>query len=219
MKTAIFVDGAFFLKCFPKVFPGRDSKNPKVVADELYTMCIKHLADKKKEESDLYRIFYYDCPPLLKKVHYPVSKVCFDFAKSETAIFKNNFLEELKRKRKVALRLGRIQDLDGWVLNADVVKSLLRGEREFKDLTDSDFTYGMRQKQIDMKIGVDIASVAYKQQAERIVLIAGDADFVPAAKLARREGIDFILDPMWKAVSPDLFEHIDGLKSYCKKRT
>ena len=40
---------------------------------------------------------------------------------------------------------------------------------------------------------------------------------MPAAKLARREGIDFILDPMWNAISPDLFEHIDGLKTYCKK--
>jgi uncharacterized LabA/DUF88 family protein len=42
---------------------------------------------------------------------------------------------------------------------------------------------------------LDIASVAYKRQADQIVLVAGDADFVPAAKLARREGIDFILDP------------------------
>ena len=40
-----------------------------------------------------------------------------------------------------------------------------------------------------------------------------DADFVPAAKLARREGVQFILDPLWQNVSPDLFEHIDGLRS------
>jgi len=34
---------------------------------------------------------------------------------------------------------------------------------------------------------------------------------VPAAKLARREGIDFILDPLHSPIKPDLFEHIDGL--------
>ncbi len=28
-------------------------------------------------------------------------------------------------------------------------------------------------------------------QIDQIILIAGDSDFVPAAKLARREGIDF----------------------------
>lgn len=50
-----------------------------------------------------------------------------------------------------------------------------------------------------------------QMQASRIVLIAGDADFVPAAKLARREGVDFILDAMHQPISDDLFEHIDGL--------
>ena len=49
------------------------------------------------------------------------------------------------------------------------------------------------------------------------LLISGDSDFVPAAKLARREGIDFVLDPMWSAIRPDLHEHIDGLKSTCPR--
>ena len=43
--------------------------------------------------------------------------------------------------------------------------------------------------------------------------ISGDSDFVPAAKLARREGIDFILDPMQANVEPQLFEHVDGITS------
>ena len=49
------------------------------------------------------------------------------------------------------------------------------------------------------------------------ILIAGDSDFVPAAKLARREGIDFLLDPMWNPIKPHLFEHIDGLHSTFKQ--
>ena len=48
---------------------------------------------------------------------------------------------------------------------------------------------------------------------DKVVLISGDSDFVPAAKLARREGIDFILDPLWQTISPSLYEHIDGLRS------
>ncbi len=51
----------------------------------------------------------------------------------------------------------------------------------------------------------------------QIILIAGDADFIPAAKLARHEGIDFILDPMWHGIAPDLHEHIDGLQSVCPR--
>ena len=57
--------------------------------------------------------------------------------------------------------------------------------------------------------------MAYKKTVNRIILVSGDGDFVPAAKLARREGIDFILDPMWNAINPLLHEHIDGLKSTC----
>lgn len=49
-----------------------------------------------------------------------------------------------------------------------------------------------------------------------MILISGDSDFVPAAKLARREGIDFILDPMGASISPDLSEHIDGIRSNYK---
>ena len=49
------------------------------------------------------------------------------------------------------------------------------------------------------------------------MLITGDSDFVPAAKLARREGIDFIVDAMWASVPADLLEHIDGLRSTCPK--
>ena len=64
---------------------------------------------------------------------------------------------------------------------------------------------------------LDIASLAYKGQINQLVLISGDSDFVPAAKLARREGIDFVLDPMWSTIRPDLHEHIDGLKSVCPR--
>ena len=64
-----------------------------------------------------------------------------------------------------------------------------------------------------MRIGIDIASMAYKKQVTRIILISGDSDFVPAAKLARREGIDFVLDPMGARISDDLSEHVDGIKS------
>lgn len=78
-------------------------------------------------------------------------------------------------------------------------------------LTDDDFSIDVIQKGVDMRIGVDITAVALKKQANRMILIAGDADFVPVAKLARREGIDFILDTMYQEISDDLFEHIDGL--------
>jgi uncharacterized LabA/DUF88 family protein len=66
-----------------------------------------------------------------------------------------------------------------------------------------------------MRIG--ISSLALKRQVDQIVLMAGDADFVPMARLVRREGGDSVFDPMWQPVGGDLHEHIDGLRSVCPK--
>lgn len=44
-------------------------------------------------------------------------------------------------------------------------------------------------------------------------MIVGDSDFVPAAKLARREGIDIILDPLGQKVHAHLHEHTDGVRT------
>lgn len=90
---------------------------------------------------------------------------------------------------------------------------MLKGKKRFEDLNDDDVTLDVRQKGVDMRIGLDIASLTFKKQVNKIILMAGDADFVPAAKLARREGIDFVLDPMWRPIPDDLNEHIDGLRS------
>ncbi len=62
-----------------------------------------------------------------------------------------------------------------------------------------------------MKIGLDIATLAFKEQVDQMILIAGDSDFVPAAKFARKEGVDFILDPMLNNIDSTLHEHIDAL--------
>ena len=94
------------------------------------------------------------------------------------------------------------------------IDQLLKGEITFDQITEHDVYYILRQKGIDMKIGVDITSLALKHFVDKIVLVAGDSDFVPAAKLARREGIDFVLDPMnTMHIENSLYEHIDGLKS------
>ena len=77
----------------------------------------------------------------------------------------------------------------------------------------TDILPSLHQKQVDLKIGVDITSMVLKHQVDSMVLVAGDGDFVPASKLARREGVDFILDPMWAHINPDLQEHVDGIYS------
>ena len=180
-------------------------------------MALDHLASKSEDRRDLHRIFFYDCPPLLKKAHRPVSQKPIDWSKTDTARFRLALHDELRRQRKTALRLGHLSEDSNWVLRPDRLKALRSGALSPMNLADEDFTYETRQKGVDMRIGIDIASLAYKKQVDQIVLVAGDADFVPAAKLARREGIDFILDPMWHGIHPFLHEHVDGLRSTCPR--
>lgn len=166
----------------------------------------------------LYRIFYYDCPPIGKVVYHPLTGKTIDYEKSETYKWSLELFEELKKKRKLALRMGELSDaFAGFILKPDVLKALCSGKRKIDELTEDDFALRFEQKGVDMRIGIDIASVTFKKQANKIILISGDSDFVPAAKLSRREGIDFVLDPMMAQIKPSLFEHIDGLDSPWKK--
>jgi uncharacterized LabA/DUF88 family protein len=200
MTTAVLVDVAFFVRRFRKIWPQSDAFDARFVANTIYETALKHLEQKiagKPVRRDLYRVFAYDCPPILKKEHYPVTKKAIDFAKTPDAVFRLALHQELVKLRKVALRLGRLSDQTSWRLHPQAVKDLLNQKQKIEDITDRDFLYDVKQKGVDIRIGIDICSLTLKRQVDQIVLISGDADFVPAGKLARREGVDFVLDPMW----------------------
>lgn len=208
-KTAILVDGGFYRRKFAKAI----EHSPEEAADALVKYCYRHLHEHYCDH-ELYRIFYYDCRPCGKKIFHPLLNRTVDFSRTPQFDWMNQFLSELTKKRKVALRLGTIDEGSAtYVLTEKATKDIVLKKRSVDELTERDFASSIKQKGVDMKIGMDIASLAYKKQVDQIVLIAGDADFVPAAKLARREGIDFVLDPLGHAIKEDLFEHIDGKRS------
>lgn len=223
-KIAILVDGGYYRKKSMAVF---GDKTPKDRADELYGYCNRHLTEehfKKKIHHELYRIFYYDCPPIDKQVYHPALKRTIDFSRSDTKKWTNDFFKELSNKRKMALRLGELNEKSvHYNLKAEVTKKILNGKLSIDELNESHFTLHLSQKGVDMKIGLDISSLSFKKQVDKIVLIAGDSDFVPAAKTARREGIDFILDPLGANIRDSLALHIDGMRTcdnkYYEKNT
>ena len=99
-------------------------------------------------------------------------------------------------------------------LTAEKVAEAKHLNAKWQNLRNDDVSLDLRQKGVDMRIGLDIAALSLKKFVNTIILVSGDSDFVPAAKLARREGIQFILDPMWQPRRVDaLLEHIDGLQS------
>lgn len=210
IKTAILVDGGFYRK---RAYSLWGPKSPEERAKELNDYCYKHLQDRY-ENRYLYRVFYYDCAPSGKNVYNPITKRNVSLRGTDEYIWMNSFLDELKHHRKFALRMGRLSESQiSYSLKAEPTKKLLSGALSIDSIVESDLELNLEQKGVDMRIGVDISSLAFKKQVDQIILISGDSDFVPAAKQARREGIDFILDPMRAKIKEDLFEHIDGIRT------
>ena len=211
--TAILVDGAFYQKQAKQLF---GKKSPKDRAEELFQYCMRHI--RAVDNTHLYRIFYYDCPPSDRVFYHPLTKKNINLGKSELFKWATDFHKELKKKRKLAFRKGEVlESQNGYMLKKEALKQICSGKMKVEELTENDFYLDITQKGVDMRLGIDIASLANKGAVNQIVLIAGDSDFVPAAKYARREGIDFVLDPMWHPISDSLYEHIDGLKECVNK--
>lgn len=164
------------------------------------------------EQIELYRIFFYDCPPLTKRMHLPVSGRSLYLGGLPDAQLRLDFHAALYGTRKLALRLGRLNEsFSGWRAKQDAVRRWIAAPAHFQPI-DDDFEIDVMQKGVDMRLGLDIASMAFKKQINRIVLIAADADFVPAVKLARREGIDTVLDTIGAHAAADLMQHVDGTR-------
>ena len=248
--VAILIDGGFFLRRLPAIVGKSKCVTPEEVILWINRMCKGHIknltGDDKRWRDHIYRIFYYDARPYDGKSHHPMLNRSIDFSKSDTARFRLELFDALKKQRKVALRLGKVTREGDWTLPNQRMKKLFATQSWFAALSITDANepliltpeqheaavrmkniwmviqanevfLPLKQKGVDMRIGLDIASIALKKQADTVVLVAGDSDFVPAAKLARREGMEIILDPLWQQVHDDLFEHIDGLYSGLRK--
>ena len=227
MATAILVDGEFFLRRFEHSFPKLDRSDARQVVYGLRVLVHWHLILKfdpstvqerlkknynAEETDDLYRIFFYDCEPLQKRMHTPLGKVSMDFGKTPSAMFRIALHSEIQKLRKVALRLGRLNETTRWKLSIEATERLIQNPDSFV-ATDDDFKIDTVQKGVDMRLGLDVASLAFKKQVNQIVIVSADADFVPAAKLARREGIDVVLDRMGaQNAAIDLIQHVDGVR-------
>ena len=158
-RVAILVDGGFYRKRSKDLSGNTSAKD---AAEALVKYCHKHLLDGDQ----LYRIFYYDCPPISKKMYHPFLKEDVDFSKTPLRAWFDAFIGELTKKRKVALRLGRLSEENAsYILSGATIKKLCDGELLFEDLTEKHFILDVRQKGVDMKIGVDIASLAYKSRS------------------------------------------------------
>jgi uncharacterized LabA/DUF88 family protein len=111
---------------------------------------------------------------------------------------------------RVAFRSGSLS-LDGWNIPHRRIRSLIQRIQQGQNLSAQDVVPNLRQKKVDIKIGLDMASLASKRIVEKIVLITSDSDFVPAMKTARKEGVMIYLLHFGHQVKEELKEHCDGI--------
>lgn len=260
-QIAILIDGGFFLKRIQRLLREDEIDTPEKIARCVRKVCFNHVmrlkgGSGKLWQQHMYRSFFYDANPYDGKAHHPVDNKSIDFSKSDVAQQRQALFQQLRKERKLALRLGKVNRDSDWTISPRLTKTALKTRQQlaplkalqpllqagnavanpinlpltpeqaqqllqafnfWQGLQAGDVALGLRQKGVDMRIAIDIASLTLKKQVSTIVLVAGDSDFVPAAKLARREGMEFILDPLWQSVNDDLFEHIDALQSGLKR--
>lgn len=214
-KMAILVDGGFYRVRSRVVHAATGSKTPQDEAAALMAYCAKHIEASKQESGrEHYRTFYYDCPPVEASVYNPLTKTKEEIGKSPTYNRIKCFLKELTLKDKLALRMGRLGSGHvKYVLKSNVEQALLEGRKTLDQLSRQDIKLDMGQKGVDMRLGLDLVSLALKRLVDQVVVITGDSDFVPAIKIARTEGVEVILDLMGQHIADDLQEHIDRIRS------
>lgn len=215
MLTAIMVDGPFFIRRIRQIFPASVHYDAKLMADLVWRLSAAHLFERNQPKRHLFRIFFYDTPVFQHKVVLPISKQSIDLSKSREGVFRAAFQKQLQKKRKLAVKLGEPRDIESWKLTEDAMADLLGKRITVDDLADEDFTPDIAPRGLELRMGVDLATLAYKKHVQQVVLLTGDGAFSSAAELLRHEGIDVVLDPMWQNIPEELFTYIDGLRSTC----
>ena len=186
-KTAILVDGGYYRVRARNLWGDKGAKQR---AEELYAYCMLHITEPE-EPRDLYRIFYYDCPPMRGTMVHPLTKVTKEYASMPGTKWSIEFFDKLGEMRKLAMRMGELAESTAkYALKDSVLEDLISGKREFTSLVESDFYLDVKQKGVDMRVGLDVASLAQGRYVDQIVLIAGDSDFLPVVKMARRNGFN-----------------------------
>ena len=163
------------------------------------------LADPRLADRELLRIYLYDAPPATGIVVNPVDRTRVNLAQTGVFAERKSLHDRLELMTDVAFRRGDLA-IRGWKVRSRALDEVGRTGRALRA---EDVEPVLEQKGVDLRIGLDVAMLAFKRIVDTVVLVTGDSDLVPAMKLARREGIRVYLDPMGNRIRPALVEHSD----------
>jgi uncharacterized LabA/DUF88 family protein len=152
----------------------------------------------------LHRIYFYDAAPSAEVIENPFSRERLDFGTSRAYRASEAMHNELACQDFFANRLGELS-IDGWAPKKDLRKV----NEESLTLRADDIKPIVGQKGVDMRIGLDMASLTLKRLSSLIVLVSADSDFVPAMKFARREGTQLVLVTLGHGIKDPMRHHAD----------
>jgi len=199
-KVALLVDGEWLRRRL------EDALKPKLTHGVTADMMYRNIIQIVQEDEEIFRIFYYDCPPYDGNETNPIDQSKVEFRTQGKYQARHRFLNEFKSKDFVAMRLG-IAKQRGWTLTDSYIKKAIKGNHTA--LCPTDVLLSVEQKGVDMRIGIDVATLSLKRIVDRVILISGDIDMIPAMKLARREGIQVVLVGLSNQVHKSLDEDAD----------
>ena len=144
---------------------------------------VGQLVEQMRASDTLLRAYYYHCMP------YRSDPPTTDEERRYAS--KRRFIDALSYIPRFQVRLGH--------LNFQGLTA--RGQPIFQ------------QKRVDMMLGVDMALLAVKQRVDRMALLTGDSDTIPAVEAVKPEGIVVTLwhGPLKGRSSPsrDLYQIVD----------
>lgn len=169
LKSAVLIDGGYL-----RVLVQQAGKkyNPAYI-EKVAHACLDSTSEW------LLKVLYYDCAPFSGELKLPVS--------GNTQLFDGNssWLRDLSTRGFFAVRLGTLK-FRGFKLKR--IPFVPKGP-----LQDNDFKPDFEQKGVDMRIGLDIAAMAENRSVERVILVTGDTDCIPAMKHARKAGVQVVM--------------------------
>lgn len=199
-KAAVLIDGGFF-HYVAKGMIGVLPQNAHI--HQFAHECAKNC-------TEVFRIFYYNSYPYAKSIINPISR-----AESNTTGQNKKFIrertqqfDELAQSALIAFRKGALR-FNGWKIKERISEKMIKGQRHLP-LNDTDIQMDFQQKSVDIKIGLDVAWLSSRRLVDKMILVTGDTDFVPALKHARREGVQVsVVEFTTRQIAPALKEHSD----------
>ncbi len=149
----------------------------------------------------LLRCVYFNCLPYLSNTPSPEDREAFRK--------KEGFYLRLQRLDRFEVKLGRLA---------------------FRGLDETTGKPVLEQKQVDVLLAIEMVYAATRHSVDAIILLSGDGDFLPSAKLVKREGLTFALvhgprsgtqltvqEALWEAADLRLELDMDFLKQLLRE--